>query len=281
MATFNLATIRSISILYVEDEQIIRDQMVKAYTKLFKEVFVPSNGKEALEIFTQNMDNIDIVISDINMPVVSGLEMSEQILAKKDIPIILTTAHTDKEYMLKAIDIGIKKYNTKPITLNAIVQDIEEVVTMHKKEMNIKDITKKLLLKSKNSDEVIGKLLLENKKLEEDNLYYKDLVDNYLMTLQIDKNGIIKKISKQLALSLMYSESELVGQNISCLKDTSCENISFQKQMLQAIHKKIDIESKNILKTKNNDKLNFEIKMILFYGTDDLVSGYNLYFKII
>jgi len=281
MATFNLATIRSISILYVEDEQIIRDQMVKAYTKLFKEVFVATNGKEALEIFAQNINSIDIVISDINMPEISGLQMSEQMLAKKDIPIILTTAHTDKEYMLKAIDIGIKKYVTKPITLNSIVQDIEEVVTLHKKEMNIKDLTKKLLLKSKNSDEVIEKLLIENKKLEESNIYYKSLVDNYLMTLQIDKNGIITKISKQLALSLMYSENELIGENISCLKDTSCENISFQKQMLQAIHKKVEVESKNILKTKNNDKLNFEIKMILFYGSDDLVSGYNLYFKLI
>jgi len=281
MATFNLATIRSISILYVEDEQIIREQSIKAYSKLFKKVYIASNAKEALEIFENNIDNIDIIISDINMPGLSGLEMAEQILAKNDVPIILTTAHTDKDYMLKAINIGIKKYITKPITLNAIVQDIEEIVTLDKKEKNIKDIAKKLLLKSKDSEEVIQKLLMENKILEENNLYYKDLVDNYLMTLQIDKNGIIKKISKQLSITLMYDEDELLEQNISFLKDSSCTNIPFQKQMLQAIHKKVEVKTQNILKTKNGNKINFEINMVLFYGDDDLVSGYNLYFKIV
>jgi len=280
MATFNLATIRSITILYVEDEQIIRDQSIKAYTKLFKEVFVGKSAKEALEIFETNMDKIDIVISDINMPDISGLEMAERMLEKKDIPIILTTAYTNKEYMLKAIDIGIKKYITKPITLNSIVQNIEEIVTLHKKETNIKDITKKLLVKSKNTDEVMQKLLLENKKLEESNLYYKNLVDNYLMTLQIDKNGLITKISKQLSSTLMYDEVELLGQNISLLKDTSCQSIPFQKQMLQAIHKKTAVISRNVLKTKNNTTLEFETNMVLFYGNNDLVAGYNLYFKL-
>jgi len=279
MATFNLALLRSITILYVEDEITIRDQSVKAYSKLFKEVLVASNGEEAIEVFEKNKSAIDIILSDINMPKLSGLNMSKAILKDNDIPIILTTAHSEKDLILEALDIGVKKYSTKPTTLNTVVQNIEEVVTQHRKDQNIKEVAKTLLLQAKNSKEVVHELLSTNKKLEEEKIYYKSLVDAYISMVKVDKNGIINEVSKQFAKLLEYRPKDLIGHNISMIKETTCPHISFQKQMLQAIHKKTEVESQSMLSTKNNKIISFDVKMVAFYGADSLVAGYNLYFN--
>lgn len=279
MATFNLAFLRTITLLYVEDEISIRDQSVKAYSKLFKEVLVASNGEEALEVFENNKSSIDIILSDINMPKLDGIAMSKKILEDNDVPIIITTAHTDKKLILEALDIGIKKYSTKPIALNNIVKDIEEIVTLHRKNLKVKEVAKTLLIDAKSSKELKHDLLNENKKLKEEKDYYKSLVDEYISMLKIDKNGIINEISKQLANLLGYKEEELIGKNISIIKETTCTNISFQKQMLQVIRNKTTLQSENKLLTKNNKIISADINMQSFYGADSLVSGYVLYFN--
>lgn len=279
MANFDLATLRTITILYVEDEDFIREQSAKAYNKLFKKVFVAENGLEALEIFKINKNIIDIVVTDINMPKLSGLELSKKIVEIAPTPIIITTAYTHTEYMLDAIDLGIKKYVTKPITLNGIVQDIEKVVIQHRKESNIKDIAKTLLVKSKSTSSEINTLVQENQTLEKTMSFYKTIVDKYVAMVKIDKNGVILKVSKNFTTLLSYSETESIGKNISKFKDTSCTNIPFQKQMLEAIHKKTAITSTHTLKSKDNKLLNFEVNMILFYGNDSLIAGYDLYFS--
>ena len=281
MATFDLGTLRTITILYVEDEAIIREQSLKAYNKLFKTVYSAVNGEEALKIFLKKKDDIDVIITDINMPKLSGLELAKKALEVSDIPVIVTTAHTDTNYLLDAIDIGIKKYEIKPITLNGIVQDIERVVTQYRKDTHIKDIAKTLLLKSKNTADTLNKFIEENRALEKSNQFYKNLVDNYVPMVKTDKNGIILEISKQLSKMLSDSQEELIGENISHLKDSSCKNISFQKQMLKAIHKKVQIKSTHTLKNKNNKSFIYDVNMIVFYGEDSLVSGYTLYFNLI
>ena len=281
MATFDLATLRTITILYVEDEDMIREQSLKAYNKLFKTVYSAKNGEEALEVFTKYKDEIDVIITDINMPKLSGLDLAKKALEISNVPIIVTTAHTDTSYLLKAINIGIKKYETKPITLNGIVQNIESVVMQHRKDSNIKDIAKTLLIKSKDSSQTLHKLSEENKALEKSNKFYKNIVDTYVPMVKTDKNGVILEVSSQLSKMLEYQEDELVGQNLSMLKDLSCPNITFQKQMLEAIHKKVQVNSTHTLKTKNNKSFTFEINMILSYGEDSLVAGYTLYFNLI
>jgi YesN/AraC family two-component response regulator len=281
MATFNLATLRSITVLYVEDEQMIREQTKKAFDKLFKTTLVASNGEEAFEIFTQNKDTIDIVITDINMPKLSGIELSKKLLDLLYVPILITSAYSNKEYLLEAMSLGVKKYLTKPTTLNSIVQDIEKIVTEHRKELEVKEIAKILLVKSKNTDILLGKILAKNKIIESELTYYKNIVNNYVSMLKIDKNGIIIDISSQLSALLKYEDSELLGVNISTIKSSSCENETFQKQMLQAIHKKTSVQSINAIETKTKKLLQFEIKLELFYGEDSLVAGYNLYFNLI
>jgi PAS domain S-box-containing protein len=280
MATFDIAALRTITILYAEDEGTLRHQEIKVYNKLFKKVFEAEDGSQALELYKQHKDEIDVIVTDINMPKLSGLELAKEVQKISRVPIILTTAYTHTEYMLDAIDLGIKKYITKPVTINKIVQDIESVVTQNRKEENIKDIAKELLTKSKSNSAELDELVKENQKLDKELTYYKQLVDKYVPMMVTDKNGMILEVSSKFSNLLQYSEEELMGSNISMLKAES-STVSIQKQMLEAIHKKTTIDSTQIFKAKNTKEITFASKMVLFYGEDQLVAGYNFYLDLL
>jgi PAS domain S-box-containing protein len=95
-----------------------------------------------------------------------------------------------------------------------------------------------------------------------------------------DKNGMILEVSSKFSNLLQYSEEELMGSNISMLKAES-STVSIQKQMLEAIHKKTTIDSTQIFKAKNTKEITFASKMVLFYGEDQLVAGYNFYLDLL
>ena len=279
MATFDISELRTMTILYVEDEGLLRKQEAKIYTKVFKEVFEAEDGEEALEIFKNNKDKIDVIVTDINMPKMSGLDLAREIRKFSDIPIIITTAYTNTEYMLDSLDLGIKKFINKPITINKIIQDIEKVVVQARKEKNVKDIAKTLIVKTKNDSKELNDLLLINKELEKDLNYYKNLADRYIPMMTVNKNGEILEVSSKFSELLGYSESELMGGNISLLKENN-SGISIQKEMLEAIHKKITIDSVHTFSAKDGSPLKFKTKMVLFYGNDLLIAGYNFYLEL-
>ncbi len=114
---------KELSILYVEDDYDIRVQMENIFNKFFKKVIIAENGKEGLDTFNKN--RLDIVITDIRMPIMDGLDMISEIKSlDQNIPIIITTAFNDTDYLMKAIELGIDKYIVKPVdrtlTLNTL-----------------------------------------------------------------------------------------------------------------------------------------------------------------
>lgn len=114
---------KSISILFVEDEKKIVELMKTAIGDMFGKFFTAYDGQEALEIFDNN--NIDIVVSDIMMPVMDGFEMSKSIKeTSPNTPIIILSAFSEKERLLGAIDIGIDKYLIKPIDPDELLDSI-------------------------------------------------------------------------------------------------------------------------------------------------------------
>ena len=113
--------LKKLVLLYTEDEESIREAFVLMIGRYFKKVYVGKNGTEGLELFKKH--DIDIVISDIKMPVMTGLEMAREI--KKidyEIPIIFTTAFGDSEYLKQAIEVGADGYIVKPIDRNKVIE---------------------------------------------------------------------------------------------------------------------------------------------------------------
>ena len=170
----------NLTLLYVEDDEIIRQNAVEYLSDYFKEVYQAKDGQEGLEYY--EIYKPDIIISDIEMPRLSGLDMAQKIRKKdKTIPIMISTAYTDTPYMLKAIELQLIKYIVKPINskklkeaLNLLFEhlNINNIVTIDKQkyydslnkcfmiEENIIKLTKKELqlldLLAKNHHRVVN-----------------------------------------------------------------------------------------------------------------------------
>lgn len=115
------------TLLYVEDNQPLRDKAVQLFKKFFAKVETAENGEDGLRIFKDIKPHV--VISDIKMPVMDGLEMSRRI--KKISPhakIILTSAFDDTEYLLEAVKIGVFRYLKKPLGIDVLTAVLYEVL---------------------------------------------------------------------------------------------------------------------------------------------------------
>ncbi len=127
------------SILYVEDDSFIRSKYVKLLKLYFKDVYEASNGKEALEVYNDNKP--DIIILDINIPLINGLEVARQI--RKDDPsikMIFFTAYSDKEKLLQAIELRAVKYLIKPIKTFELEELIKIIIDELKGDLKTTDI---------------------------------------------------------------------------------------------------------------------------------------------
>ncbi|RXJ68912.1 DNA-binding response regulator [Halarcobacter ebronensis] len=105
---------KNLKILYVEDEELIRKNAVSYLNRLFNNVLEASNAIEAMQII--NKERPHVVITDIKMPKLNGLDMVRKIRqSDKNTQFIVLSAFTDTKYLLDAIDLGLVKYLPKPI----------------------------------------------------------------------------------------------------------------------------------------------------------------------
>ena len=111
----NLNSLKKLSILYVEDEEFIRQNAVEYLSRICNNVLEAKDGVDALKVYKAQKP--DIIISDIKMPNMNGLELASEIRKiDKTTPIIIATAHTETQYLLKAVELQLVKYIVKPIT---------------------------------------------------------------------------------------------------------------------------------------------------------------------
>ncbi len=106
--------ISDISILIAEDEKQLLNSMVEYLELFFENVYTAEDGLTAYELYEKKKP--DIIISDIHMPHLDGLSMIEKIRKKdRETKIIITTAHSEKEKLMQAIELHLVKYLVKPI----------------------------------------------------------------------------------------------------------------------------------------------------------------------
>ncbi|ANE35469.1 two-component system response regulator [Campylobacter iguaniorum] len=131
--------LKNLTVLLVEDEEKIRNSMGSAMEAVFNKVILAQNGDEGLKKFKKF--NPDIVITDISMPIMDGLDMASGIRnISKDTPIIVLSAFSEKEKLLKAIDVGIDKYIIKPIDMEELFEAISFLATSKISGANIIEI---------------------------------------------------------------------------------------------------------------------------------------------
>jgi DNA-binding response OmpR family regulator len=106
---------KNYSILIVEDQKELNNELVEICQLFFRQVDSAINGKEALLKFKNNLGKYDIVLSDITMPEMDGIDLSREIKRlNRTQNIIILSAHNKKEHLIELIDIGISQFISKP-----------------------------------------------------------------------------------------------------------------------------------------------------------------------
>ena len=122
--------LKDYSILYAEDESIIRLNITQQLNKFFKTVYVAKDGKEALASYIENAP--DVLILDINMPYIGGLDVARKVReTNRNIPIVILTAYTESTLLLDAVELNLSKYLVKPVSkfkMKEALLNIEEAL---------------------------------------------------------------------------------------------------------------------------------------------------------
>lgn len=124
-----LDKLKTLTLLYAEDEEGIRRNIADSLRYYFKDVFEASNGEKAYLIYKDKAPNI--ILSDIHMPILNGIEFIKKVRKKDRLtPVVMITAHTDKEYLLEAVELHMEKYLVKPIELDNLFEVLIQCVNM-------------------------------------------------------------------------------------------------------------------------------------------------------
>jgi two-component system, OmpR family, response regulator VanR len=123
--------LKNFTVLYVEDDNIVRKNAVEYLSRIAKEVIQAKDGKEAITLYKTYKP--DIIITDINMPRLNGIDMASYIRGEdKNVQIIIATAHSDTDYLLRAVELQLVKYIIKPITKEKLIEALEKSIDLIK-----------------------------------------------------------------------------------------------------------------------------------------------------
>lgn len=116
---------KGLKVLYVEDDIDLRTETSLFFKHFFDDITTANDGAEALEIV--NKSSFDLIISDINMPHMDGIEMAKTILKNRpDQTFIFISAHDDSNHLMQLMDLGITKFIAKPFKSVQLLQTLFE-----------------------------------------------------------------------------------------------------------------------------------------------------------
>lgn len=122
---------KDVRVLYVEDDDNLRESTASLFENFFLSVTTAIDGENGLELYKQSANTdeaFDLIITDIDMPKLNGIDMSKEILKDKPLmDVIFITAHDEKKYSQDADELGIKNLITKPINFDKLCNSIYEV----------------------------------------------------------------------------------------------------------------------------------------------------------
>ncbi len=217
---------KDLKILYAEDDVELQIQTAEFFRLLFKSVSVVNNGEDALNLYKE--EEFDIVISDIRMPKLDGIELTKKIREINPFQnIIIISAYNDNDSLINFINLNIRQFLQKPIDIDNMLETLyytaknivnEKMVEEYRKSLEfsnkaltqkneelqslVRILDSKLLQISKEDKEKIQEIDLSTANIQEQYL-------NELKELEIDISGAAVLIS--LSNNLQISNIQLLG----------------------------------------------------------------------
>ena len=190
---------KRLTLLYVEDNADAREGSMLIFEELFGEVIIAVDGQDGLNKLKEHA--VDIIITDINMPRLNGLEMAACVRkSNPSIPILILSAYNESEYFMESIRQSIEGYLLKPINMNQLLDVLGKVVG------NIQ-------------------LREEKEKLQSLLIQYVDITDKSAIVSKTDTQGFITYVNDAFCDVSGYERDEVIGKkhNIIRHEETTVE----------------------------------------------------------
>jgi len=200
------------TVLYAEDDQAVQASVVEYLSKYFKEVFVASDGEEAFKLYKIHKPNT--LIFDIDMPKLDGLSLAKIIRElDKTIPIVMLTAFTDTEKLLKATELNLTKYLVKPV-----------------EPLEFKETMKKISIELESS----SFLYVDLKEGFKWNREKKELSDNgKVVSLSLKEQILLNLLVSRHKESVLFTDIMALVWEDEFDAEISIESVKFQVSMLR------------------------------------------------
>ncbi len=224
-----------IKVLYVEDDTGVKEATLHLLKEFFSKVKTASDGLEGLNLYKK--EKPDLIITDIDMPHMSGLEMISRIRERdSDTAIVVFTAHSETEFLIESIKLGVDGYVLKPIDLKQFIQTIKKAAE------NI--YLKKELQKSIN--------LLKQ---------YQEAVDKLFIVSKTDPRGFITYVNEKFCDISKYKKEELIGKPHNVVRHPDVPR-QFFKDLWRTIKKEKRIW-KGIVKNRAKDGTTYYVDTVI------------------
>ncbi len=140
-----ISVTKNLHTLYIEDNLDVREQTIKMIQIFFDNITIAKDGKEGLKYFTTNNQkrkvSFDLIITDIEMPILDGISMINTIRKyNKNIPILVFSAHNNTEYFIQTINAGIDGYILKPYNIEQILDSLMNIINKNRLNYSNKHI---------------------------------------------------------------------------------------------------------------------------------------------
>jgi DNA-binding response OmpR family regulator len=128
-----------ISVLIAEDYEPVRDGLKNVLSNYFHDIALASDGKEALELYDIKDGAYDIIISDVEMPYMNGVDLSKEIYKRNPHQqILIISAHKDSDNLIEFVNMGVNRFISKPIDTNELIKTLLDVTKSLKEPKNQK-----------------------------------------------------------------------------------------------------------------------------------------------
>lgn len=125
----SIEILKKLNVLYVEDEDNVSSEVIHNLKFFVNKIISCKNGQEGLDAFKKEEENIDIIITDVLMPILDGKKMVDQIrMINSTIPIVYTTAFNDSDFIEYTLSQELVENISKPIDLEVLFESILKLI---------------------------------------------------------------------------------------------------------------------------------------------------------